>query len=77
MIKAVMIGIMADIITPKMERGLRSNKLRRCMGTRGYQRYAISEAEWDEINKGDEQQIILMHAKLATGPRPQAAPVIR
>src|SRR3954453_23691482 len=62
-------GIMADIIVPKMERGARSNKMRRCMGTRGYERYAIPEAAWNMINQGDERQIILMQAKLSTGPR--------
>jgi hypothetical protein len=70
-------GIMADIMLPKMERGVRSSKMRRCMGTRGYQRYAIPEATWNIINSGDERQIVLMQAKLAVGPRPQDEPVIR
>jgi hypothetical protein len=66
---------MAAIILPKMERGVRSNKMRRCMGTRGYARYAIPEAIWDAINKGDEQAQIAVQAKLATGAKPNIAEV--
>lgn len=61
-------GILASIIIPKMERGLRNNKMRRCMGTRGYQRYAIPEAAWKTLNEGDELQLIAMQAKLAITP---------
>lgn len=64
-------GAVAAIILPKMERGVRSNKMRRCMGTRGYARYAITEANWDRLNEGDERQLILMQAKLASGPQPR------
>lgn len=60
------------IIAPKMERGVRSNKMRRCMGTRGYVRYAIPEATWNKLNEGkDEGAMILMQAKLASGPAPK------
>jgi hypothetical protein len=62
---------LAAIILPKMERGVRSNKMRRCMGTRGYARYAIPEAAFDTLNKGDEAQLIAMQAKLASAPKPQ------
>lgn len=61
---------LAAIILPTMERGARSNKMRRCMGTRGYARYAITEASWDRLNEGDERELILMQAKLASGPKP-------
>ena len=67
----VVFSAMAAIILPKMERGARSNKMRRCMGTRGYDRYAIPEKAWDTLNDGDEQQLLLMQAKLASAPRPQ------
>jgi hypothetical protein len=59
------------IVVPKIERGLRSNKMRRCMGTRGYARYAIPESVWERLNEGDEEQLTLMQAKLASGPKPQ------
>lgn len=66
---------LAGIILPKLERGLRSNKMRRCMGTRGYDRYAIPESAWNVLNEGDERQLILMQAKLASGPKPRAEAV--
>ena len=62
---------LAAIIVPKLERGLRSNKMRRCMGTRGYVRYAIPEGAWNVLNEGEERQLILMQAKLASGPKPK------
>lgn len=61
-------GIIASIIIPKLERGQRNNKLRRCMGPRGYQRFAIPEAAWKALNEGDEPQLIAKQAKLATTP---------
>jgi len=61
-------GIIASIIIPKLERGQRNTKLRRCMGPRGYQRFAIPEAAWKTLNEGDEMQLIAKQAKLATTP---------
>jgi len=62
---------LAAIMLPKMERGARSNKMRRCMGTRGYVRYAISQSAFDTLNEGEEAQLIAMQAKLASSPKPQ------
>jgi hypothetical protein len=70
-VSGVVTAGLAAIILPKMERGARSNKMRRCMGTRGYVRYAIPEAAFDALNKGDEAQLIAMQAKLASAPKPQ------
>lgn len=67
---------MAAIILPKMERGVAGNKVLRCMTTRGYQRYAIPQASWDILNYGDEQKLLLMQAKLASGSKPQDEPVV-
>jgi len=70
MVGVAVFSAMAAIIMPKMERGARSNKMRRCMGTRGYERYAITEDAWNALNKGDEQQLLLMQAKLGAAPKP-------
>lgn len=61
---------MFALLEPKMERGARSNKMRRCMGTRGYVRYPIPGSTFDALNKGDEENIVEMQAKLATSPKP-------
>lgn len=68
---------LSAIIAPKAERGLDNNKLRRCMGTRGYVRYALSEETWKAINTGEETQIIQMQAILASGPQPHQPEVVR
>jgi hypothetical protein len=70
-------SVMASIIVPKMQRGVESNKMRRCMGTRGYDRFAISEDVWDKLNNGDEAQLLLMQAKLASGPNAKDEVVTR
>ena len=67
---------LAAIIVPKIERGLRNNKLRRCMEPRGYSRFAISEASWDTLNEGDGRSLIVMQANLASGPRPSQGEVV-
>lgn len=77
MFDGLVVAAMAAIIVPKLQRGLESNKMRRCMGTRGYDRYAISETAWKALNEGDEQQILLMQAKLASGPKPSDVIVTR
>lgn len=61
---------MASIIVPKLERGQRNNKLRRCMQPRGYARYPIAETDWDRLNDGAEATLVAMQAKLASGPKP-------
>ena len=61
-------GILVSIIMPKLERGQRNNKLRRCMGPRGYRRVVVPEAAWLALNEGDEVQLIARQAKLATMP---------
>lgn len=77
MFDGLVVAAMAAIIMPKMQRGLDSNKMRRCMGTRGYDRYAIPEAAWNALNEGEEQQVLLMQAKLASGPKPSDEVVTR
>jgi hypothetical protein len=64
-----------SIIQPKLERGLRNNRMRLCMERRGYVRYAIDQAAYDAIWEGDGASLVAMQAKLATGPAP-AAPVV-
>jgi hypothetical protein len=68
-------AVISSIIAPKAERGIRNNKMRRCMGVRGYVRYAVKEASWDVLNEGEEPKLIAMQAKLATGPKPDAKEV--
>lgn len=64
-----------SIIVPKLERGLRNNKLRRCMEPRGYARYPAPETAWQTLNEGEEPRLIAMQAKLASGPQPAASQV--
>ncbi len=69
-------AVIGSIIMPKLNRGLDNNMLRRCMEPRGYLRFPLPESSWSMINESaDEQQNILMQAKLASGPVPPLAAV--
>ncbi|WP_284126389.1 hypothetical protein [Parerythrobacter aestuarii] len=63
------------IILPKLERGLRNNKMRLCMERRGYVRYAMDEAAYDAIWDAEPAKSMIMQATLATNPAPQAPQV--
>ena len=70
-IEGMMKAGMAAIILPKMERGLRNNKMRRCMGPRGYRRFAVPESAWNAMNEGDDElEMVLMQAKVASSDTP-------
>lgn len=69
-------SVLGSILIPKFERGQRNNKLRRCMEPRGYSRYPVAEAVWDQLNDEKNAQALLMQAKLASGPTPQDAKVV-
>jgi hypothetical protein len=77
LVGGLVVGAIAAVVIPKMIRGQQSNKMRRCMGTRGYDRYAIPEETWNLLNEGDEQQLIQLQAKLASGPKPADEAVTR
>lgn len=64
-------SLLGSILIPKFERGQRNNKLRRCMEPRGYVRYPLPEAIWDQLNDDKNERALLMQAKLASGPAPQ------
>ena len=70
-------AVLTSIIAPKAARGKRKNKMRLCMGRRGYVRYAMNEEAYDAINTGEEVDVIAMQAKLATDPAPSAEVVTK
>jgi hypothetical protein len=68
-------AFVGSILINHLERGMRANKMRMCMEPRGYKRYAIKEASWQTLNEGDEAQILLMHAKIGSAPKPSSGEV--
>jgi hypothetical protein len=48
----------------------RQSRMRRCMETRGYKRYPMTESTWETLSKGDAKTTIPIFAKLASGPKP-------
>ncbi|RYD50079.1 MAG: hypothetical protein EOP60_12585 [Sphingomonadales bacterium] len=43
-------------------------KMRRCMETRGYTRYGVSEEVWENVTNLPKDQSIAVQAKIASGP---------
>lgn len=73
-------GLVGDAIltfsAPALERGSNNVILRRCMETRGYVRYPVTEAVWKTLNDSNNPMTIAMQAKLASGPTPPQAKAI-
>jgi hypothetical protein len=63
------VGIGALVEGPLLRRN-RQSRMRRCMETRGYKRYAMAEATWEALSKGDAKITIPIFAKRASGPKP-------
>jgi hypothetical protein len=64
------------ISAPKILRGLNNTILRRCMETRGYARYPVSEVVWESLNDPENPTAIAVQAKIASGPKPLQAEVV-
>jgi hypothetical protein len=69
-------GIAALFLGP-IERKSRQSRLRRCLETRGYVRYPLSEKVWNELIDGYSERSIAVQAKAASMPAPDARPVTR
>lgn len=63
-------GALAAAFLPMLDavvsRNLANTKLRRCMETRGYRRFAVSKEIWLQIHKGTVREALLRQAKLAS-----------
>jgi hypothetical protein len=68
-------AVIGSILLNHLERGYRANKMRLCMGPRGYRRYAITEASWEKLNQAEDAQILLMLAKIASASKPLSGEV--
>lgn len=73
-------GLVGDaigaIIQPKLQRGQDNTVLRRCMETRGYVRYPVSEAVWNALNDSKDPAIVAVQAKIASAPKPPQLEVL-
>lgn len=65
------------LVAGPIERSLRQSRIFRCMVPRGYARYRTSEAIWRQLNEGDPKALIALQARIAAGPVPPTAQVLR
>ncbi len=80
-------GIVTDMMSSKDRFRMRSAAMRRCMGMLGYDRYAMSEADWRAlVGEGDlvmRKDGIIDHARIAkfaevaAGPMPSSGKLDR
>ncbi len=72
-------GLVGDLIgamvAGPIERRARQSRMRRCMEPRGYRRYPMSEDAWKVAVSPYSPATLTIHAKLASGPPPDADPV--
>jgi hypothetical protein len=69
-------GIAALVAGP-IERKAYQSRLRRCLETRGYVRYPLSESVWKRLIDDYSERSIALQAKAATLPTPDSEPVTR
>jgi hypothetical protein len=66
MIHATLAAAFLPMIDAVIARNLDNTKLRRCMATRGYRRFAVTKDIWLQIHKGTVRDALLRQAKLAS-----------
>ncbi|MEN2789120.1 hypothetical protein ABC974_05745 [Sphingomonas oligophenolica] len=72
-VQSALAAVFLPMIDAVIARNLAMTKLRRCMTTRGYRRFAVSKDIWLQIHKGTVREALLRQAKLAsTGKSPAA-----
>lgn len=59
-------AVFLPMIDAVIARNLDNTKLRRCMATRGYRRFAVTKDIWLQIHKGTVRDALLRQAKLAS-----------
>jgi len=69
-------GIAALVAGP-INRRAQQAPLRRCLETRGYVRYPLTEAVWSQLVDGYSPRSIALQAKAASLPAPDSQPVTR
>ncbi|HEX8224448.1 MAG TPA: hypothetical protein VF605_11590 [Allosphingosinicella sp.] len=69
-------GIAALFLGP-LQRKARQAPVRRCLETRGYVRYPLTEKAWKELVDGYSERSVAMQAKAASTSAAEAAPVAR
>jgi hypothetical protein len=65
MIQATLAAAFLPMIDAVISRNLANTKLRRCMATRGYRRFAVTKDVWLQIHNGTVREALLRQAKLA------------
>jgi len=66
MIEDTLEAVFLPMIDAVIARNLDNMKLRRCMATRGYQRFAVTKEIWLQVHKGTVRDALLRQAKLAS-----------
>jgi len=64
--------LMASMVAGPIERRRRQSRMRRCLEPQGYERYPAPEAQWEMIIDNYSPASIVVQAKLASGPPPDA-----
>lgn len=75
MVRTTLAAVFVPMLDAVISRNLANTKLRRCMATRGYRRFAVSKDIWLQIHKGTVREALLRQAKLASMSKSAGAAV--
>jgi hypothetical protein len=70
-------AVIGGLVQGPLDRRERQSRLRRCMEPRGYVRYPIPQATWEQLTDNYSARSIALQARAASGPTPDLAPVTR
>ena len=65
-------GVVLSLFGGAEQRKIAAANLRKCMGFKGYRRYALSEPLWEWLNRGEAAEILDRQARIASGSAPAA-----
>lgn len=70
-------ALIGAILAPSLNRRNEMGNMRVCMGFKGYKRYPTTKEAYLVLNEGDDRALsIVMLAKIASGPTPQAESLV-
>ena len=63
-------GLVYSMVEGGLTRRIAIANLRKCMGFKGYRRFGLSEALWEQLNQGEAEAVLTRQARIAAGPEP-------
>ena len=70
-------AIVEATVHAPQRRQMRRATMRQCMAFKGYSRFGVSEERWEELHDGEEREVALRLAAIASSSAPEGTEVVR